>query len=120
MHMLRQFLLLYICLTLYSCSGQDCSDIPKVFSSYQQAENLIGKSTFLYSDNVNTSKSSWIRGASFYSCDKEVGYFIVVTDRQEYIHQDLPIQVWENFKSASSFGAFYNQNIKNRYQLKLQ
>jgi hypothetical protein len=118
--MLRQFLFFCLCLTLYSCSAQNCRDIPSVFSSYQQAKNLIQKSSFAYSDKLNTSKSSWIRGASFYSCDNKTGFLIIATDKQEYTHQNLPIEIWNSFKSANSFGQFYNQNIKNRYQLKVR
>jgi len=118
--MFRQILLFYLCLTLSSCSAQNCQDIPDVFSSYQQAKNLIEKIAFLYSDKVNASKSNWIRTASFYSCDKKSGFFIITTDKQEYTHQNMPIEIWNSFKSANSFGQFYNQNIKNRYQLNVR
>ena len=118
--MVRQFLFFCLCLTICSCSAQNCKDIPDVFSSYQQAKNFIQKSSFFYSEKVNTSKSSWIRSASFYSCDKKTGFFIIATHKKEYIHQNLPIEIWNSFKSVGSFGQFYNQKIKNRYQLKVR
>jgi len=144
--MLKQLIIVCLFATLYSCKEQNdkavpeifntkqnqsdapktlsaernCGDIPKAFRSYQQAKDIIEKSTFLYSDKVNTGKSSWIRAANFYSCDHKNGFFIIATDKQEYIHQDLPIEAWNSFKSANSFGQFYNQHIKKRYQLKVQ
>jgi len=118
--MLKQILLCYLSLTFFSCSAQNCKYIPDIFSSYQQAKDLIAKSTFLYSDKLNTSKSSWLRSARFYSCDKKLGFLIIATDKQEYTHQNLPVEVWNSFKSANSFGQFYNQNIKHRYQLKVR
>jgi hypothetical protein len=48
--------------------GQDCNKIPASFSSYEQASDLVKSSNFKIKESVNTSKSSWIRGATFYSC----------------------------------------------------
>ncbi|MBG9378555.1 KTSC domain-containing protein [Panacibacter sp. DH6] len=96
-----------------------CAGIPESFASYEQAKNLIVKTTFVYSDKVNTGKSSWIRGASFYSCDSVTGFFVLETDKQSYIHQHMPATVWSDFKNAASFGQFYNQHIKKQYQLQL-
>lgn len=64
-------------------------------------------------------KNSWVRGASYHSCDKKFGYFIIKTDKRSYIYKDLPINIWNSFKKASSFGSYYDRNIKNRYQLYL-
>ncbi|MFN6115154.1 MAG: KTSC domain-containing protein [Flavobacteriales bacterium] len=32
---------------------------------------------------------------------------------------DVPLNVWQGFKEASSFGTYYNANIKRRYRLGL-
>ena len=119
-NMAKQLFILLLSVSLYSCSAQDCKNIPTIFSSYQQAKTLIRKSKFVFVDKVNTDKSSWVRSAKFYSCDGKTGFFIIVTDKQEYTHESLPVETWNNFKLANSFGQFYNQNIKNRYQLNIQ
>lgn len=31
----------------------------------------------------------------------------------------MPVEVWERFKRAESYGKFYHANIKNRYSLEL-
>lgn len=97
----------------------DCNNLQTNFNSYSDAINKIESTNFKFIDNVNTSNSSWIRSASYYSCDEKLGYFIFSTDKRTYIHKDLPIGIWNSFKNASSFGRYYNYKIKNRYQLYL-
>ncbi len=101
-----------------SCST-DCDKIPSTFKTYSEAISAIKGATFKLKESVNTDKSSWIRGASYYSCDGELGYFILKTDKNEYLYSMVPIEIWNGFKEASSFGTYYNENIKNNYQFKL-
>jgi len=118
--MKKLLVFLFLFISIYVNAQVDCKQLPTKFKSYNEAESLIRKANFKLVDNVNTSSSSWIRGASYYSCDGRIGYLIIKTDKQDYIHKDLPIEVWRQFKSASSFGSFYNANIKNRYQLSIE
>ena len=106
-----------ILVTIQPCSGQDCNKLPKSFSSYEQAKSLVKSSTFKIKESVNTSKSSWIRGASFYSCDSKKGFLIINTDSKEYIHQNVPIEIWREFKNAGSFGSYYSNYIRGKYRL---
>jgi hypothetical protein len=50
-----------ILVILQTCVGQDCNKLPLSFSSFQQASQLVKSSTLKIKENVNTSKSSWIR-----------------------------------------------------------
>lgn len=100
-------------------NGQDCNKIPSVFSSYEQAKQIVQSATFKIKDNIDTTKSSWIRGASFYSCDGKKGFLIIKTDARDYIHQNVPIEVWRGFKNADSFGNYYNSYLKGNYRLSL-
>lgn len=95
----------------------DCNHLPKTFGSYYEAIRIIKATNFNFKDDVNTTGSSWIRSASYYSCDNQFGYFILYTDQKEYIYKDFPKNIWLGFKSANSFGNYYNLNIKNRYTL---
>jgi len=82
----------------------------------------LGKSdaTFKIEERVTTYKSSWIRRIEYYSCDGDTGYLIMtLKSSKEYIHNGLPIEVWNKFKVADSHGGFYNKKIKGRYYLKL-
>ena len=67
-------------------------------------------------------RNSWfnhraLKKANFYSCDGKQGYLILKTSKMNYIFKSVPINVWSNFKEASSFGKFYNKNIRGKYKL---
>lgn len=118
---MKNVLLLLIFLLL-GCSKErqkisDCTKIILPFRTYQEAKNTVESVKFKYTDEADTSKSSWIRGAQFYSCDGNSGYMIFQTNSKEYIHQGMPLHIWEEFKNAKSFGKYYNKNIKNHYRL---
>lgn len=97
----------------------DCNNLPTKYSSYDEAIQLITTTTFKINESVNTSRSSWIRGANYYSCDGLYGFLIIKTDRNDYIHSNVPISVWEGFKNANSFGSYYDHYIKFQYRFKL-
>lgn len=107
------------CCIILSCNSQDCNKLPDNFTSYTQAINLVKSSSFKIKETTNTSNSSWVKSAKFYSCDGRTGYFIYATKDHEYIHKGVPITVWEEFKNASSKGSYYDYNIKYKYQLNL-
>jgi len=113
--------LLVACIVFLSCSQLNCNDLPQSYRSYEEAVSTIRNAKFNLHEKIKTSKSSWIRGAEYYSCDNKTGYFILIlkTDSKEYIHNDMPVNVWESFKNAESFGKFYNTNIKHKYYFKL-
>jgi hypothetical protein len=117
---MRNFIFfLLFCISLTAFGQTDCNKLQANFSSYREAVSKIRSAKFNLTDNVNTARSSWVRGASFYSCDKKFGYFIIETDERNYIYKNLPISLWIGFKNANSFGSYYNRNIKNRYKLYL-
>ena len=104
-----------------SCHSQTaCADLPEHFSSYSEAVESVQGAEWDVNESVNTSKSSWIRSANYYSCDGVTGYFIFTTDDHTYIHAGMPIEVWNGFKEADSFGTYYNEYIKGNYQIELE
>jgi hypothetical protein len=115
---MRNALLLFFGFLSFSCNAQNCNTLPK-FTSYNQAISVVQNSNFKIDESVNTSKSGWILSAHYYSCDGKTGFFIIQTRPRKYIHANMPISVWQQFKKADSFGAFYNYNIKGRYRLYL-
>jgi hypothetical protein len=103
-----------------SCGNdQPCDSVAKEFRTYENAIDVVKAARFIFTDSVNTSNSSWIRGAWYYSCDSKAGYFIIKTDSRNYIHDKVPISVWQGFKNAESFGSFYNSNIRGKFRLDL-
>ena|SRR5258708_3130322 len=116
---MNKFLLVvsFISILLTSACNQknNCEQLTKQFSTYDEAVKKIKSSNFKINEEANTSKSSWIKGASFYSCDGILGYFILITDKREYLYSEMPYSVWLEFKNAESFGSFYNDKIKHKY-----
>lgn len=110
-----------ICLLLgLGCYAQNCKDIPSSFASYTQAEKTIRRTEFVYVDQISIPESSWIKGATYYSCDGKIGFFLIKTDKgKSYLFQGMSIAVWRDFKAAKSHGVFYNEKIRNKYRLNL-
>lgn len=98
--------------------GQSCKNLPDKFFSYREAIRAIQSSIFKLTDELPAGKSSWIKSANYYSCDGYYGYLVfkTVTGR-EYIHENIPIKVWNEFRNASSSGSYYDRNIKGNYRL---
>jgi len=99
-------------------NSQSCKQLPDKFNSFSQAKSIIHNTTFKYTDKLPYGKSSWIASATFYSCDGLTGYLVYTTDKgREYIHEKVPIRIWEEFKNASSSGSYYVHNIKGRFRV---
>lgn len=115
---MKKIISFLIFITIASC-GNKCKQIPNSFSNYDQAKEIVLNSNFKITDKADVSGSSWITSAKYFSCDGLIGYFVIEIGNKTYIHQDLPFEVWENFKNADSKGSFYSRNIRGNYQLKL-
>jgi len=116
--MIRLIISFLLLVMMVSCKAQDCNNLPGSFASYKQAISLIKENKFKFTESANTSNSSWITGAKYYSCDGMTGYFIYSTNKgAEYVHVGVPKAIWEGFKNASSKGSYYNAKLKDRYQL---
>ncbi len=115
---MKQYIFIAIILFLITGCKEKCQKTNYKFSNYGEVIHLIEKTDFTFSDKCNTKKSSWIVSAEYYSCDSKKGFFILKTKKGAiYIHQNLPKNLWYQFKSTKSFGKFYNKKIKNKYQL---
>jgi len=106
-------------LFLFSCSGSNCDQLPNKYSSYDEAIETIEASHFKIEESVNTSKSSWIRGAEYYSCDGATGFLILQTDNQDYLYSGVTLEIWQGFKNSESFGIYYNHKIKHKFTFNL-
>lgn len=101
--------------------GQDCHHLLKGIHSFNEAILRIEseKSINANLEKVDTSKSSWIRGLTYYPCGDNAGFLIMNTDKKKYIHQNVPKWLWSEFKKAKSFGSFYNNYLRNKYQVNI-
>lgn len=112
-------LLVSLAILFYSCNRINCDQLPKKYSSYEEAIKTIKSTHFRIEETINTSNSSWVKGASYFSCDGITGYFILKTDKQEYIYSSIPVDIWNGFKNAESCGSYYDYNIKHHYYFNL-
>lgn len=113
-------LFLYSILFLVAFSGTDGDQLPKKYSCYNEAVKTIKAAHIKVEESVNTSKSSWVRGAAYYSCDGVVGSFILKTSNQHYLYSGVPSEIWQGFKNSESFVSYYNYNIKQKYFFNLK
>lgn len=120
MNRMLPILLASLAIYLGSCGGIDCDQLPKTYSSNDEAAKTIKAAHFKIQETVNTSKSSWIRGASYYSCDGNLGFFILKTDNREYLYSEVPVATWNGFKNSNSFGEYYNSYIKHTFTFYLK
>jgi len=65
-----------------------------------------------YFEHLNTAGSSFVRGAWY---DQDNQYMIINLSGTYYHYCCMPKKVWNDFKKADSYGAFYNKNIKEKY-----
>ncbi len=115
-------LILIVFLFVYigsSFAQTNCIKLPSTFKSYNQATALVKAAKFKTIETANTSKSTWVKSATYYSCDGKIGYLIILLKSKEYIHANLPYSIWKGFKNASSKGKYYDNNIKHKYRLKV-
>jgi len=119
MKKLNSLILISFLIFLASCGGINCTQLPKTYSSYKEAIKTVESAHFKIQETINTSKSSWIQQASYYSCDGKVGFFIFKTHSRKYIYSGVPVTAWEGFKKARSFGSYYDHYIKHKYYFRL-
>lgn len=67
-------------------------------------------------EKLNTSKSSFVNGAWYDSQNK---YMIINLSGTNYHYCGLSSSTWSSFKSASSFGTYFNSYIKGKYDCRV-
>ncbi len=102
------------------CMAQSCADLPASFPDYGTAQALVLQADFPIDEEADTSRSSWIEGARYLSCDGQTGFFLLQAGGRTYLHQDVPRTLWEGFRQADSMGSYYNRYLKGRYRLRLE
>ncbi len=112
------YLIILVFILFISCS-ENCNELPNSFSNYEQAREMVLTSNYQITEVADVSDSPWITSVEYLSCDGLNGFFVIKIGYKTYIHQNMPIEVWENFTEVESKGSFYSKKIRGRYQLKL-
>ena len=117
---MKSKLLLLFSVILFSCKQN--SELPKQFSSYDEAVNKVENANFSIVEEAETegkSENNFIESAKYYSNDNVNGFLILNFNGKEYIFDEVPITVWNDFKSSDDMGKHYNQFIRGKYILTL-
>ena len=117
---MKSKLLLLFSVILFSCKQN--SELPKQFSSYDEAVNKVENANFSIVEEAETegkSENNFIESAKYYSNDNVNGFLILNFNCKEYIFDEVPITVWNDFKSSDDMGKHYNQFIRGKYILTL-
>lgn len=118
--MKKSILTLLILAFSIATQAQNCKNLPAHYQSYNEAIQKIENATFKIKDKVSCYNSSWVSSASFHSCNGSTGFFILIANNgRKYIHKEVPLSLWKQFKTANSYGRYYSRNIKGRYLFKL-
>jgi hypothetical protein len=67
-------------------------------------------------EKLDTTGSSIVNGSWYDSQNK---YMIINLSGTYYHYCSLPPSTWSSFKKASSFGSYYNSNIKGKYDCRV-
>lgn len=78
---------------------------------YRSDNNLINICSKTFEAH-KTASSSFIRGAWY---DAKNQYMILKLKKTYYQYCSLPLNTWCHFKSAKSYGKYYNAVIKGRF-----
>lgn len=70
------------------------------------------KSEHFYDFEYFPTSSSFVNGLWY---DQSNQYMIILLNSTYYHYCRLPLSEWRSFKSADSFGTYYNQRIKGNY-----
>lgn len=80
---------------------------------YRENSVDVGDPRFEY---LNTSKSSFVRGAWY---DDDNKYMVINLKGTNYHYCGLPVSTWSSFKKADSFGTYYNKYIYQNYDCRI-
>lgn len=104
------------CLDKKEEAAQDAPEFKSVVKKYVSVKYRSDPVDISSFEHLDTSKSSWVRGAWYDSGNK---YMIINLSGTNYHYCSMPNSVWRNFKSASSFGSHYNGYIKGNYDCRV-
>lgn len=105
-------------LLLFSCKKEIPQ--PKQFQNYEQVSAYLNDVKFSIDETTDTSESEWITSAHYQSKDGKTGFLTLGMRGKPYHFQNVPVEVWEDFKNAESKGSFYHQKIKGNYLIKIK
>jgi hypothetical protein len=113
----NSFLILATIILVTACKNKECPKISTQVSVYQEVIKEIKSAEFRYIDSIKIDSSILLASASYYSCDKKIGYFIWRRPYgTEFYCMNMPIHVWTAFKESNNKEVFYETQISGRFK----
>ena len=107
----------FLLLILLSCKETAKDNVN--FSSYDNAIYYAETHQYRVDETTDTSDSEWITSAEYKSLDGNIGFLILGMRGEKYIFDEVPLEIWQGFKTAEDKGKYYHKNIKKRFNMNL-
>ena len=89
------------------------------FSSYDSAIDYTETHQYRVDETTDTSDSEWITSAEYKSIDGNIGFLILGMRGEKYIFDEVPLEIWQGFKTAEDKGKYYHKYIRKKYNMNL-
>ena len=95
----------------------DCNNFSEEYSDIRQAIKSFAGTTFSFTQQFKTGKSSGVMTGKFYSCNNDLGYLALKIDGKYKIYKEIPVELWNDFSESNDLDKFYHENIRGRYTI---
>ena len=93
----------------------DCDKFSEEYSDIRQAIKSFTGTTFSFTQQFKTGKTSGVMAGKFYSCNNDLGYLALKIDGKYEIYKEIPFEIWNDFSESNDLDSFYHENIRGRY-----
>ena len=76
----------------------------------------IKDATWRYTQSIHLNRPYGFRHADFYSCDVQSGFLVIEIDDKNYIYEDVPVTLWEEFSKTIDPDGFIDDKIKGKFE----
>ncbi len=87
------------------------------FENKESALTALTTTKFHLEQEIKTTRKSGLMQAFYGSCDFKTGVLMVEFDQIKHVYMDVPLTMWEQFKSTDDIDGFYFKHIKNLPEL---
>lgn len=106
---------------VFSLTGVDKTSLPEnschalgnSLGNRFEAIEKIQQTEFEFIQEFKTLNIMGVQKATFYGCGAGNGYLIVETNRQPEVYQNVPRDLWEEWKIAYNIDYFYQRVLRN-------
>jgi hypothetical protein len=95
----------------------DCDSLDISVLQKKDAISIIETAKFRFQQQFKISRTYGIMNVRYFSCDGQKGFLILVVDKEDYLYFDVPKSVWDTLITSSDINAYYNSDIKEKYEM---